>query len=82
MPRKREYKRYHASRMVEEGMKVRFDPLGYMQSFGSTDYKGSKVTGTVVYVNRPHKWFLVEYGNGLRTSYKLYEVGLVVTICG
>lgn len=58
-----------------------FDPFGYIQSFGSTDVKGKKVTGTVIYVNKPHKWFLVEYGD-VRTSFKFWEVGTAVTICG
>jgi hypothetical protein len=62
-------------------MKARFDPFGYLTSFGATDVRGKKVTGTVVYVNNAHKWFLVEYGD-VRTSFKFSEVGQAVTICG
>ena len=82
MPRRRANKRTHGVRWVEEGVKVRFDPFDYIQSFGSSDYKGREVIGTVVYVNAPHKWFSVEYGNGLRTSFKFHEVGRAVVVCG
>ena len=82
MPRRKANKRFHGVRWVDEGVKVRFNPFAYIQSFGSSDVKGREVTGTVVYVNRPHKWFSVEYGNGLRASFKFFEVGQVVFVCG
>jgi hypothetical protein len=82
MPRKREYKREHAPRWVDVGTRVRFDPFHYIQSFGESEHKCGKVVGTVVYVNRPRKWFLVEYGNNLRTCFKFYEVGLAVMLVG
>lgn len=73
---------YQPAMKPKVGMKVRFDPFGHIQSFGSSDVRGNFVTGTVVYVNKPHKWFSVEYGEGLRTSFKFYEVGQAVTVCG
>ena len=82
MPRKRAKKSFHTCRWVEEGVTVRFDPFDYIQSFGSSDVKGREVYGTVIYVNKAHKWFSVEYGNGLRTSFKFSEVGQAVTVCG
>lgn len=81
MPRKRIPRVHQGNRWVEEGVKVKFDPFYYILSFGSSDVKGNKVIGTVVYVNKPHKWFLVEYGN-LRTSFKFADVGLEVVVCG
>ena len=82
MPRRRAKRGFFGMRWIEEGVKVRFDPFDYIQSFGSSDVRGREVTGTVVYVNKAHKWFSVEYGDGLRTSFKFTEVGQVVTICG
>lgn len=72
---------YQPQKKPKVGMKVRFDPFSYIQSFGSSDVKGRMVTGTVVYVNKAHKWFSVEYG-GLRTSFKFSEVGQAVKVCG
>lgn len=82
MPRKRIPKIHQGIRWVEEGVRVRFDPFYHIQSFGSSDVKGNQVTETVVYVNRAHKWFSVEYGCGLRTSFKFSDVGLEVVVCG
>ena len=82
LPHKRASREYHGHRWIEEGVKVRFDPFGSIQFSGSMDIKGGIVTGTVVYVNRKHKWFSVEYGNGLRTSFKFSDVGYEVNVCG
>ena len=69
--------------IVEVGQQARFDPFAHINSFGSTDVKGRFVTGTVVYVNKRHKWLLVEYGSpALRTSFKFCEIGKGVTIRG
>ena len=71
--------------MIEVGQKVCFDPFEDTKGFGSRDNKGNVVTGTVVYINEPHQWFLVEYKCGkskLRTSFKFCDVGERVTVCG
>lgn len=71
--------------MVEVGQKVRFDPFGEITGFGSNDNRGNYVTGTVVMVNEPHKWILVEYycgGVKQRVSFKFSQIGKDVWICG
>ena len=69
--------------MVKVGQKVRFDPLGYISRMGSLEVKGNYVTGTVVMVNVPHKWFSVEYGEPKqRTSFKFCDIGQEVRIIG
>lgn len=69
--------------MVKVGQKVRFDPFGAITGFASEDNRGRMLTGTVVMVNVPHKWFSVEYGDPkMRTSFKFCDIGQVVTICG
>ena len=71
--------------MIEVGQKVSFDPFDELTGFGSRDNKGNVVTGKVVLVNEPHKWFLVEYICGkakLRTSFKFCDVGERVNVCG
>lgn len=61
---------------VKVGMTARFDPYADMTgSFGQRDLIGEKITGTVVYINEPHHWFSVAYGNGLRTSFHFCEIG-------
>lgn len=70
---------------IKIGQKVRFDPLAETRGFGAGDYRGNYVTGTVVMVNIPHKWFLVEYlcgGVKQRTSFKFCQIGKDVQICG
>lgn len=69
--------------MIKVGQKVRFDPLSHITGFASGDCRGNYVTGTVVYVNYPHKWFSVWYGTPkARASFKFCEIGTAVTICG
>lgn len=68
---------------VEVGQKVRFDPFREIKGFGAEDHRGELVTGTVVMVNAPHKWFSVEYGSPKqRTSFNFCEIGRAVTVCG
>lgn len=67
--------------MIEVGQKVQFDQFDYIQSTFAEAIKGHLVVGTVAYVNKPHKWFSVEYGN-LRTSYKFSQIGTDVMLCG
>ena len=71
--------------MIEVGQKVRFEPFYDTKGFCSRSNKGKFVTGTVVYVNRENKWFLVEYvcaTEKVRTSFKFYDLGERVTVCG
>ena len=69
--------------MIKVGQKVRFDPLNYISGLGAEEVRGNLVTGTVVMVNVPHKWFSVEYGEPKqRASFKFCDIGSVVTICG
>ena len=69
--------------MVKVGQKVRFDPLDYISGMGAEAVRGTEVTGTVVMVNVPHKWFLVEDNKTkLRASYKFCDIGEAVTIIG
>ena len=52
--------------------------------FGLEDEK-RLVTGTVVYINDKHSWFLVEYeehGQKLRVGFKLWDIGHSVRVCG
>lgn len=65
-----------ASAPVVIGQKVRFDPFRHITGFASDDFRGKKVTGTVVYINEPHKYFTVEYGKPkARTSFKFCDIG-------
>ena len=64
------------------GQKVRFDPMAHIDACGIECLRGDIVTGTVVYVNYDHEWFLVEYGEHQRTSFKFVDIGREVTICG
>lgn len=69
--------------MIKVGQKVRFDPFKEITGFASKDNRGCIVTGTVVMVNYPHKWFSVEYGNPkARTSFKFCDIGKDVNVCG
>lgn len=69
--------------MIEIGQTVRFDPFYAITGFASEDNKGNKVTGTVAYINEPHKWFSVEYGNPkTRISFKFCDIGKAVKVCG
>ena len=71
--------------IVAIGQKVRFYPFEKITGFGSDDNRGNYVTGTIVYVNEPHRWFSVEYsfhGVKQRTSFLFCQIGEDVTICG
>lgn len=69
--------------MIAVGQKVRFDPFDGMKGFASEGCKGNTVTGTVVMVNRENKWFSVEYGSQkMRTSFKFWQIGKDVLVCG
>ena len=64
--------------MISVGQKVRFDPLAAIRTQKET---AEYVTGTVVFVSEPHKWFSVKYGEDNLASFKFYEVGQAVHIC-
>lgn len=67
--------------MVEVGQKVRFDPCYNVTGFCARYDRGNIITGTVVMVNREHRWFSVEYGKQkLRTSFKFVDIGGAVHI--
>ena len=63
--------------MISVGQKVRFDPLAAIRTQKET---AEYITGTVVFVSEPHKWFSVQYGKNNRASFKFHEVGEVVHI--
>lgn len=68
--------------MIRVGQKVRFDPLKDVTGYGAESVRNHFVTGYVVMVNESHRWFSVEYGNNQRMSFKFYDIGKKVTICG
>lgn len=62
--------------VVKVGMTATFDPFADMtQSNYIGTVRGQNVKGKVVYVNEPHHWFSVAYGNGMRTSFHFSEIG-------
>ncbi len=67
--------------VIKTGMKVMVDPFRDITEYGVEDMRG-QVTGKVFYVNQKHSWFGVMYGPGLRTGYRLADVGSVVKVCG
>lgn len=68
--------------MITVDTKVRFDPFEKMTGFSSELNRGQMVTGKVVYVNYPHRWFSVEYGNKQRTSFQFSAIGKEVKVVG
>lgn len=72
--------------MVEVGQEVCFVP-GYDEPGADVDgaREKRKQTGAVVYINKPHRWFMVEYskrGVKLRECFKFSAVGSGVSIGG
>lgn len=69
--------------MITVDTKVWFDPFEEMTGFASELNRGQIVTGKVVYVNYPHRWFSVEYGEPKqRTSFKFSSIGKEVKVVG
>lgn len=66
--------------MIQVGQKVRFDALACCKQ--SVEKVSADTIGTVVYINAPHHWFSVAYGDNQRTSFKFHEIGKNVRICG
>lgn len=69
---------------LQIGQKVRFDPMAHCDGNGADFYKGTEVIGTIVMINRNHRWFSVEYGDPkARTSFNFVDIfGGEVTILG
>lgn len=65
--------------MVRLGQKVEFDALFCVKT--SIERVEAPTVGTVVYINKRHNWFSVQYGENQRTSFKFTEIGQNVTIC-
>lgn len=66
---------------IKIGQKVQFDPFFSVTGFASDDFRGDYVTGEVIYVNEPHHWFSVEYGDPkARTSFKFCDIGGAVEL--
>ena len=69
---------------IKKGTKVECIPNKAARMFGFEDER-RLVTGTVVYVNDKHAWFLVEYeenGTKLRIGFKFWDIGHSVRVCG
>ena len=67
--------------MVKLGQRVRFDPFAPICGMGVEEIR-EMVYGKIVYINEPHKWFSVKYGDHLLTSFHFFDIGKEVTICG
>lgn len=65
--------------MIQVGQRVRFNPFSSIKD--PVERIRANVVGTVVWINEPHKWFSVRYGNNQRTSFKFCEIGQNVHIC-
>ena len=65
--------------MIQVGQRVRFDPFAAVRN--SCERITATTVGTVVWINAPHKWFLVQYGNNQRISFKFSEIGQNVHLC-
>ena len=69
-------------RYVTIGSKVRFDPFEMVYGYGVDELRHD-VTGTVVEINKGHKWFSVEYGEPKqRISFKFCDIGERVKFVG
>lgn len=68
--------------MIKLGQEVEFDPFAGIRLCGLSDTR-TIVTGKVIYINAPHRWFEVEYPTAdgkVKTSFKFDEIGKAVTI--
>lgn len=68
--------------MIKLGQKVYFDPFTDLRGFSSDLNRGKKVTGEVVYINKPHKWFSVAFRGNQRISFMFSQLGKDVKITG
>lgn len=69
--------------MISIGQKVKFDPLREINMVGQTDKRdkrknvvGGYINGVVIYINKPHRWFLVEYNDDpkIRMGFKFDDL--------
>jgi hypothetical protein len=72
--------------MIQIGQRVRFVPE-YMKCkpFSYEERRTAKVTGTVVYINQAHRYFVAEFDCGntkQREAFKFYYIGKTVRVCG
>lgn len=68
--------------MLEVGQKVVFDPYKGVKGFDK-EYYSRDVVGKICYVNYPHRWFGVEWGNPKqKTSFKFSQIGEDVKLHG
>jgi hypothetical protein len=72
--------------MIKIGQKVRFDPFEDDRAQGIKDCRGD-VVGIVRYINEPHQYFMVEYGEPpVRVCFKFADLFAErckkVEICG
>jgi hypothetical protein len=62
--------------MIKIGKKVRFNPFQGVHTIGFIN-TSRNVTGEVVYINKDHHWFSVEYllgGVPMRTSFHFADI--------
>lgn len=70
------------------GLKVKFVPfVEEVRNKTVEERKAARktATGTVIYINAPHKYFTIEYdwyGNKMRESFKFVDFGEVVVPSG
>lgn len=62
------------------GRRVRFT-LDNLTGTGGETGRDTMVSGVVSYINRSHRWFLVDLG-GLRTSFFFSDIGNEVFVVG
>lgn len=66
---------------IKVGVKVIIDPFSEIKSYGF-ESDAHYVVGAINYVNVPHKWFSVTYGeHNLKKCYKFSDVGGLVRVC-
>ena len=71
----------HADK-IKPGTKVKFKPLGSLGLSAPCGADQIEAVGTIIYVNREHNWFGVEYGDDrARISFTLGDIGDTVHIC-
>lgn len=68
--------------MIKVGQQVLIDPFKDIRTYGLSGSRALQV-GDVIYVNKPHRWFGVEYGEEdvrQRISYKFADINETVKI--
>ena len=76
------------SKMVCIGTRVHFVPFiedTRPRTINEIRDARRKASGTVIYINKPHKYFTVEFnwhGQKMRESFKLCDIGEAVEVIG